>query len=103
MATVHERLAAKADEIEAELRRMGWWDLPEPDMNFKQAFGMDTMAFGQWVRFVLVPRIREMVAGGSPPPASSMVGVQAAREFDGQPEAERLSSLLSELDGIVNG
>lgn len=101
MAPIHELLAEKADEIEAELRRLGWWNTPKPDMNFKQAFGMDTMAFAQWLTYVLVPRIREIVATEADPPRSSSVGVQAVRELDGDPEAEDLKGLLSELDGII--
>ena len=102
MASLHERLTAKADEIEAELKRLGWWNAPKPDMNFKEAFGMDTMAFGQWLTYVLVPRIREIVATGADPPASSSVGVFAVRELDGDHQAEHLKGLLSELDGIIN-
>jgi uncharacterized protein YqcC (DUF446 family) len=102
VASVHERLASKADEIEAELRLLGWWSAPKPDMNFTKAFGMDTMAFGQWLTFVLVPRIREMVATKGTPPRGSMVAVQAVREFDGQPETDELQRLLRELDEIVN-
>jgi len=89
-------------EIEQEMRRIGMWQtepLPSEQMNFKQAFAMDTMTFTQWLQFVFVPRVREAVASNSFP-SSSSVGTQAVREFDGDPEADHLVELLSEFDAL---
>ena len=103
------RLAALASAIaalEAELRRMGWWqDTPiEPErMQFRQAFGMDTMAFSQWLQFVLVPAAHSMLAGERPLPPSSMLAAHAVREFDGQDEANALCDVLRRVDAAVNG
>jgi uncharacterized protein YqcC (DUF446 family) len=95
-------VAAAADRIEAELRRLGWWSaaplLPE-QYAFHQAFAMDTMAFSQWLQFVFLPRVRDAVASGEFPPGS-MVAAQAMREFDGQEEAGPLISRLSAFDAL---
>lgn len=98
-------VAAKADEIEAELRRLyGEPRPPTPEqMDFKQAFAMDTMAFAQWVEWVLLPRVRELLDTGAPLPTRSMVGTQAVREFDGDPHAGRLTQLLGQFDALVEG
>jgi uncharacterized protein YqcC (DUF446 family) len=90
------------DQIEAEMRRIGMWQaepLRPEHMKFTKAFGMDTMAFSQWLQFIFLPRVREAVAKNSFPKGSS-VGAQAVREFDGQPEADRLLTLLSEFDAL---
>ena len=90
------------DLIEQEMRRIGLWraePLRPGQMNFSQAFAMDTMTFAQWLQFVFVPRVREAVAANSFPSGSS-VGAQAVREFDGDPDADRLVELLSEFDGL---
>lgn len=95
-------VARYADEIEGEMRSIGMWKdqpLRPEQMNFKQAFGMDTMTFTQWLQFVFLPRVRESVAASSFPRSSS-VGAQAVREFDGYPEAARLITLLSEFDAL---
>ena len=68
-------------------------------MAFKQAFAMDTMTFVQWLQFIFLPRVREAVKSNSFPTSSS-VGAQAVREFDGDPEADQLITLLSEFDGL---
>jgi uncharacterized protein YqcC (DUF446 family) len=104
MASKTELVAAAADAIEAELRAIGAWEdtLPSPEkMDFKRAFAMDTLAFTQWIQFVLLVRVRGMIEAGSPLPASSQVGVHAVREFDGQPEAATLKQLLCEFDYVV--
>jgi uncharacterized protein YqcC (DUF446 family) len=100
--TLQKKVARYADEIEAEMRRIGMWQsaaLRPGQMKFEQAFAMDTMTFEQWLQFVFLPRVRESVASNDFP-ATSEVGAQAAREFDGNLEAGRLVTLLSEFDGL---
>jgi uncharacterized protein YqcC (DUF446 family) len=97
----HETVARRIDAIEAEMRRAGLWqDAPlEPrQMQFTRAFAGDTMAFEQWLQFVFIPRVREIVAARGEFPSQSQVSVQAIREFDGVDEAADLIRLLSEFD-----
>jgi len=99
----YEIVAAKADEIEQEMKRVGLWQekpLAPEQYNFTSAFGMDTMSFDQWLQFVFLPRVREIISTRSKFPVSSSVGAQAVREFDGYPNAERLITLLSEFDRL---
>ena len=96
----------KSNEIEGELKRLNRWDdKPLPADKFKDmgAFGSNTMTFVQWLQFVLILRIRQIVSQGGDFPNNSMVGTYAIREFDGDHEAGRLKELLCELDEIVNG
>ncbi len=76
--------------------------LPEEAYNFKQAFGMDTMAFSQWLQYIFIPRVHQIIEKHEEFPTQSMVGVQAMREFDGEPQASRLVSLLSEFDDLFS-
>jgi uncharacterized protein YqcC (DUF446 family) len=91
-----------ADQIEAEMRSIGMWQsgpLQPEQLDFKQAFAMDTMTFSQWLQFIFLPRVREAAAANDFPSGSS-VGAQAVREFDGNPETDRLITLLSEFDSL---
>ena len=86
------------------MRRIGVWQATplRPDqLNFKQAFAMDTMAFSQWLQFIFLPRVREAIAANRFP-SSSSVGTQAVREFDGCPEADHLLVLLLEFDSLFD-
>jgi len=92
------------DQIEAELKSIGWWsDTPPTDeqMNFTQAFAMDTMPLAMWMQFVLLPRVRQIILSRGAFPGQSMVGAQAVREYDGQDEAANLVALLCQFDEAV--
>lgn len=93
-----------ADLIEAEMRRIGYWQnqpLRPEQLQFKQAFAMDTMAFTQWLQFIFLPRVREAAASNRFP-SSSSVGTQAVRELDGDPNAGNLLTLLAEFDALFD-
>lgn len=100
-------LAPLVDALEAELRRMGWWqDRPiEPErLQFRAAFGMDTMAFPQWLQFVFVPAGRAVAAGTRPLPPASALAAHAVREFDGLDEQTvTLRELLQRIDAAIEG
>jgi uncharacterized protein YqcC (DUF446 family) len=94
---------AKVDDIEREMKRVGLWQdkpLSPEQYNFSSPFAMDTMSYDQWLQFVFIPRVREIIRTEGKFPASSSVGAQAVREFDTYPDAQRLISLLSEFDRL---
>lgn len=96
---------AKLIEIEAEMKAAGFWQaspLTPDQLDFSAPFGLDRMAFSQWLQFVFVPRVREAIESGRLP-ASSNVSGQAVREFDTDPRANRLVRLLSEFDALFDG
>lgn len=102
-ADVYDRIRAKADEIEAELRRIGYWQAQQPKpeaFKFKRAFAADTMSFGQWLQFVFLPRARDVAAKRDQTPDASNVGAYAVRELDGDAKADQLITLLSEFDAL---
>ena len=93
-------------EIEAEMKRTGYWStqpLPAEAYDFRQAFAMDTMTFPQWLQFVLIPRVRQIIDEQGAFPAHSMVGTQAIREFDGDENAAQLVALLNKFDHLFDG
>ena len=56
--------SAKAKEIEAELKRLNRWSaepLPSGKLENMGAFSSNTMAFEQWLQFILIPRIHAIV------------------------------------------
>ena len=109
MAKHHDRaiettvVATHLDAIEAEMKRAGVWQsepLAPEKMAFQQAFGMDTMAFTEWLQFVFLPRARSLLPTHGPWPTSSMVAVQATREFDGWGEGGPLLDRLRAFDAL---
>jgi uncharacterized protein YqcC (DUF446 family) len=88
---LQRRAAELADQIEAEMRRIGIWRDTAPSPN---------MAFSQWLQFVFLLRVRDAIAANDLP-ASSSVAARAVREFDGMDEADDLIGLLVAFDGLI--
>jgi uncharacterized protein YqcC (DUF446 family) len=104
VAETRARLAELADEIEAEMRRLGVWTESPPSEDHVLgggAFGLKAVPFEDWIQVVLVPRLRQVAAGEIDIPRDSMTGTQAIREWDGMVEREPLAHLLSTLDGVI--
>ncbi len=99
-------VAAKVDAIEAEMKRIGMWQaeaLPAEKLEFQRAFGGDTMAFEQWLQFVFIVRVREIIAARGRFPSGSQVADQAFREWKmwgERGEVDGLLELLREFDAL---
>lgn len=102
----HELVQQQLGAIEAEMKKIGFWQneaLEAEKYNFKAAFAADSMAYPQWLQFVLIPRVKAIIQSKGLFPAGSMVGVKAIREFDGYSEAQGLTDLLCEFDRLFGG
>ena len=98
--------ASHADRIERELRALNAWQsnaLPAEAFQSRAAFFADTMTFYQWLQFVLLPRVRQIVEKHGSFPATSSVGAYAVRELDGLDEASGLIKALAEFDDFIEG
>jgi len=94
----------KATEIESELKRINRWaSTPLPPEKFENmgAFGSNTMTFEQWIQFILLQRIHQVIEAKGQFPSQSQVGTYAIRNYDGDSDADRLVQLLNELDDLI--
>ncbi len=104
--TLAQRASAQIDSIEREMQAQGLWQkepLPAEALRFERAFGADTLTFYQWLQFVLVPRVRGLVAEGGAFPRTSEVAAYAVRELDGDDRAAGLLPLLADFDALFEG
>jgi uncharacterized protein YqcC (DUF446 family) len=95
LADIHVKL----NVIEAELRRIGYWQVAAPPDHTGGSSG----TFEQWLQFVFLPNARQAVSRGQLPKDSN-VGLMALRQYDYHthvPEAQPLVGLLHELDALV--
>jgi uncharacterized protein YqcC (DUF446 family) len=102
---LHALIGAKAMAIEEELRWLNRWQsdsLPAEKFENMGAFGSNTMAFEQWLQFILIPRIHEIVKDRDEFPSGSMLATYAVRAFDGDNEAAHLQKLLYDIDQLIN-
>ncbi len=99
----YQSVQTKLDEIVAEMKRIGFWQdepLQPEQYDFRSAFALDTMTFNQWLQFIFVPRVAQILESQGTFPTRSQVGAQAIREYDSFPEAAQLVTLLGEFDTL---
>lgn len=91
--------------IEAELRRLGLWSDTRPSaaaLRSQMPFCFDTLAFEQWLQWVLLPRIWALLQQGAPLPPHSGIAPLAEVYFEQQAvEATDLIALLREFDRLL--
>ena len=92
----------KLDEIEAEMRRLGYWS----ESVGEQAAGvhscLDTPTLASWLQQLFLPNARRAACAGTLP-ARSQAGEIARRHYGGDklpPEAERLLQRVREFDEL---
>ncbi|MGP9802482.1 YqcC family protein [Rheinheimera sp. NSM] len=91
------------DEIEAEMKRIGFWKESPPDVRVGSY--LEAPSFELWLQCVFMPNARKAAQAGEYP-SSSQVGLMAMREYDYHScveEALNLVSLLHDFDKLVAG
>jgi uncharacterized protein YqcC (DUF446 family) len=102
----YSKLAALSAAIEAELKALGTLSTAPLDpgkLIDMGAFGSNTMAFEEWIQFILLSRIKQIIDEKGMLPSESMISTYAIREFDGNPDYNKLMALLRQLDDLANG
>jgi len=106
MTPSYDIVDEKISLIEAEMRRIGMWQAQPPPAEalvITQAFGGDKLAFEQWLQFVFIPRMRQIIVQRGQFPSRSEVADQAYREWKmwgDTPNVDRLLELLREFDAM---
>lgn len=105
MSDIHKNLAEALFELERELRGLSLWDEepPEPEaLASTQPFAVDTLEFYQWLQFVFIPRLYQLVEYRMGLPASCSVSPMAEEYFRPRPESgETVIMVLERIDILV--
>lgn len=103
------RTLAVADHlllIEHELRKQGWWDehAPSPQaLASTTPFAVDTLSFDQWLQWIFLPKMAEILQKGLPLPNASGILVMAETVYVDRPQESReLRRLLAEFDRLIS-
>lgn len=101
------RVADSIIRIEMELRRLGVWESQSPSVEALQStqpFGIDRLAFNQWLQFVFISRMKLLVEQGQTLPQVSGMAPMAEEYFRSRQESgRRLIDELAEMDRLLSG
>lgn len=102
----HAKVASKIAEIESEMKRIGIWQeqpLPHEQIEIKTAFGQGQMSFEQWLQFVFITNVKQIIVTKGKFPTESHVSEQAFREWvawGSEENAKQLLDLLYQFDAL---
>lgn len=102
---IHQ-LAELLLEIEAEMRRLGLWEAQPPSGERLQSltpFCHDTLLLEQWLQWVFLPRMKQVVEGDGECPSSSDITPLAEYRFAQLAhQTDALLSLIERFDRHIN-
>jgi uncharacterized protein YqcC (DUF446 family) len=101
----NRQLALLVDAIEQEMRLIALWSEETPPitaMASRTPFCYDTLKFWQWLQWILVPRIRLILAEGAALPSTSDIAPLAEVEFRRlSQDSSRLLELIRKFDRMI--
>jgi len=104
------RVSALAEQLlltARELRVQGWWQAQAPSLDAlssEQPFCVDTLAFEQWLQWIFLPRMKQLLEAGAVLPSVSGIQPMAEQVYGGQlKKAGQLIKLLGEFDQLIVG
>ena len=104
------RILQLADQLllmEGELFVLGWWTTEAPSveaLSSREPFCVDTLPFEQWLQWIFLPRMKQIIEQGGALPAVSGIREMGEMVFsDRLADAERLLQLLGAFDRLISG
>ena len=98
-------IAAPLIDLEAALRQLDLWSDRPPAadaMQSEQPFAMDTMDFEQWLQFIFMPTLYQLLETGAALPERCAITPMAEETIGKRPlPAESLMSALRKLDELI--
>ena len=104
--TMRTEVAEVLIDIEAQLRQLGLWDKIPPSsqaLASTQPFCVDTLTLPQWLQFVFLPTMRDLLEGEQPLPDRCGIAPMAEEFFrDSDLAISELVASLEKVDELLS-
>ncbi|MBO6258509.1 MAG: YqcC family protein [Succinivibrio sp.] len=103
-----ESVLMSLKEVEGELRALGLWadESARPDEKAFLStipFCLDTMGFHEWLQFIFIPKMTELLNNGGSLPDNVLIHTVAEEVYRGKwNRFKKLIFSLRKLDGLFN-
>jgi|TARA_R110001592_G_scaffold32014_1_gene112306 uncharacterized protein YqcC (DUF446 family) len=106
--SAHHVLADLLIDLQVAMQDCGVWECEAPtqaDMQSSEPFCIDTMAFEQWLKFVMIERFKTMLEMGADLPASCYISPMAEDAFKDRDEGKviHIVNCLNRIDRHLSG
>jgi uncharacterized protein YqcC (DUF446 family) len=106
MADIYQRLTSLLFAVEQELRAMQLWDQQIPSaqaLASSQPFAIDQLCFNQWLQFIFLPKMAEIIETASALPESCSTAPMAEEFFKAeQVDGISLIRHLAAIDALIS-
>ena len=106
MHDIPNRIADVLLEVEATLRINGKWDVLRPAegaLRSVEPFCIDTLSFEQWLQWIFLPRMKQILEHKKPLPVKSGILVYAQEQLCKEaPPAGKLLTLIKRFDDLIS-
>jgi uncharacterized protein YqcC (DUF446 family) len=103
-AEVYKQLASLLENVDRQLRLMGLWQQQSPTaqaLASTEPFAVDELSFNQWLQFIFLPRMQQMVSAESPLPDNCSIAPMAEEFFKQQTADKKQSAaMINDLAAI---
>tara|TARA_B100000809_G_scaffold239738_1_gene261504 strand:- start:3405 stop:3725 length:321 start_codon:yes stop_codon:yes gene_type:complete len=100
------KIRAVLGDIEAELRQLQMWQSEAPPseaLASTQPFCVDTLSLPQWLQFVFLPRLQQLIELNLPLPHGCAIAPMAEEYFKALPvKASSLLQFLRRVDSLLS-
>ena len=102
---MRDRLSQLLKTLENELRMQGRWDAAKPPpgaLGSTQPFAVDTLTFDQWLQWILLPKMNDLLLRQLPLPDNCAIQPMAEEVYDQEDDgALRLIGIIAEIDTLL--
>jgi uncharacterized protein YqcC (DUF446 family) len=102
---VRDQLSQLLKALETELRAQARWESDPPSddaLLSTQPFAVDTLNFDQWLQWILLPRLNELLVLQMPLPASCAIAPMAEEVYgQADSEANRIILIIADIDRLL--
>lgn len=113
MSGVRRQLTIRLFAVEQHLRDLDAWSDTVPSaeaLASDQPFAIDTLEFVEWLQFIFLPRMQELVQSGAPLPVACGIAPMAEEYFSGRSiasgkpfaDSEQLIVALAAIDELLS-
>ena len=107
VVTMRADVAALLIDVEAHLRQLDLWESEQPPvaaLASTQPFCVDTLTLPQWLQFIFLPRMYQLLDTGEPLPGKCGIAPIAEEYFpDLGPAGRELIVVLGRIDRLLSG
>ncbi|OCQ18458.1 hypothetical protein A7985_23510 [Pseudoalteromonas luteoviolacea] len=102
---VSQQVLQHLAELESQLQQAKLWQAEPVEaqaLASTQPFCCDTLRFEQWLQFVFIPKIQQMIQAGQSLPTNIAIAPMAEVAFADHPQQQALFSKLNEIDTVIS-